>query len=138
MVSLFGRGLVEGVAKGEMVVSRQALSFLGGVNRFTGKVVDPNSDVYNKSISGKILFIRCSVGSTVGAYVIYAICRNNLGPKAIICEKADPMLVTGCAIAGIPLVDGIRLEVPIGTKTYALVNGAEGMIKISDKEEDIC
>ncbi|MGQ9781683.1 MAG: aconitase X swivel domain-containing protein [Nitrososphaeria archaeon] len=118
-------------------MSKQALSFLGGVDRFTGKVVDPKSDLYHKKVSEKILFICCSVGSTVGAYVIYAICKSNLGPKAIICERADPMLVTGCAIAGIPLIDGIRPEILINSKMYAFVNGSDGTVKIFDREEDL-
>ena len=137
IASLKGRGLVEGNVKGQMIISSQPLSFLGGVDRLTGKIVDPKSDLYQEKLFNKILYIPRSVGSTVGAYVIYAICKNNLGPKAIICDKADSIVVTGCAIAGIPLIDGIKYEKLSSHRAYAVINGTEGIIKIFDNKNDL-
>ena len=77
-----------------------------------------------------------SVGSTVGSYVIYAICKNNLGPKAIICEKADSMLVTGCAISEIPLIDGICFSKFFNSQAYAVVNGKRGTLDLLDKRDN--
>jgi len=123
-----GRGLVGGIVRGPIVASRQALSFLGGVDRFTGEIVDRKNNLHGERIAGKILYIPTSVGSTVGAYIIYSICKNNLGPKAIVCEKADLTLVTGCAIAGIPLVEGISFNQLLDTATYCILNGFEGTL----------
>lgn len=136
IASIKGRGLVEGIARGEIIATRQALSFLGGVDRITGKIVDQKNDLYNETIIGKILYIPKSVGSTVGSYVIYAICKNNLGPKAIICEKADSMLVTGCAISEIPLIDGICFSKFFNSKVYAVVNGKRGTLDLLDKRDN--
>ena len=44
------------------------------------------------------------VGSSVGAYTIYSIKSNNSAPLAMICEKVDLTVATGCALANIPLV----------------------------------
>jgi len=138
MIALLkGRGLVEGIVKGQMIISSQALSFLGGVDRLTGKIIDPKSNLYQQKMFNKILYIPRSVGSTVGAYVIYAICKNNLGPKAIICDKADSIIITGCAIAGIPLIDSIKYEKISSYKAYAVVNGTKGIIKIFDNKSDL-
>jgi len=44
------------------------------------------------------------VGSSVGAYTIYSIKSNNSSPLAMICEKVDLTVATGCALANIPLI----------------------------------
>jgi hypothetical protein len=44
------------------------------------------------------------VGSSVGAYTIYSIKSNNTAPVAMICQKADLTVATGCALANIPLI----------------------------------
>ena len=44
------------------------------------------------------------VGSSVGAYTIYSIKSNNSAPLAMICQKADLTVATGCALANIPLI----------------------------------
>jgi hypothetical protein len=136
-VKLKGRGLVEGLAKGEILISKNALSFLGGVDKNTGIVVDHKSDLYQKKISEKILYVPKSVGSTVGAYVIYSICKRGIGPKAIICDKADSMLVTGCAISNIPLIDGVKYEKIPTLSRYCIVNGKEGMLLLTDNLDEI-
>ena len=107
---LKGRGLVGGKFSGEMIISRKPLSFLGGIDVLSGKILDSNNNLYMEKISGRIFYLPTSVGSTVGAFVIYKLRKDNLGPQAIVCEKADSMLVTGCAISNIPLIDQINVE----------------------------
>ncbi|MEM3403640.1 MAG: DUF126 domain-containing protein [Nitrososphaeria archaeon] len=137
LLQLKGRGIVEGVAMGEILISKNTLSFLGGIDKNTGIVIDPKSDLYKKKISEKILYITESVGSTVGAYIIYTIGRKGVGPRAIICYKADSMLVAGCAISNIPLIDGIRYEkIPIFSK-YCAVNGKEGRLLLADNLNEL-
>ena len=40
----------------------------------------------------------------LGAYTIYSIKSNNAAPLAMICQKADLTVATGCALANIPLI----------------------------------
>lgn len=109
-IVLKGRGIVEGKFFGEMIISRKPLSFLGGIDVLSGKIMDINNNLYMERITGRIFYLPTSIGSTVGAFVIYKLCKDSLGPKAIVCKKADSMLVTGCAISNIPLVDRINIE----------------------------
>ncbi|MEK0323988.1 MAG: DUF126 domain-containing protein, partial [Nitrosopumilus sp.] len=51
-----------------------------------------------------ILVFPSGVVSSVGAYTIYSIKSNNTAPLAMICKKADLTVVTGCALANIPLI----------------------------------
>ncbi len=44
------------------------------------------------------------IGSSVGAYTIYSLKKNNSAPSAMICTDADLSVVSGCALANIPMV----------------------------------
>ena len=74
------------------------------VDKKTRIISDKNHDLVKKSIKDTILVFPSGVGSSVGAYTIYSIKSNNTAPLAMICQKADLTVVTGCALANIPLI----------------------------------
>jgi len=94
----------KGQAKGEVVVTKDSISFLGGVNPKTGIVIDSGHELYGESITDKILVIPSGKGSTVGSYVIFQMAKNKTAPLAIISIKAEPIIATGAIMAGIPMV----------------------------------
>ena len=96
--------LVNGKTHGTVLKSGDPINFLGTVDKKTGKVTDKNHDLYEKSIRNVILVFPSGVGSSVGAYTIYSIKANDSAPSAMICQKADLTVATGCALANIPLV----------------------------------
>ena len=77
---------------------------MGTVDKKTGIISDKNHDLFEKSIKDTILVFPSGVGSSVGAYTIYSIKSNNTAPLAMICQKADLTVATGCALANIPLI----------------------------------
>ena len=96
--------IVKGKVEGEILVAKNPINFLGAVDKKTGEILDERHDLYGKSIGGKILVFPYSVGSSVGAYTIYSLKSNNCAPKAMICQKPDITVASGCALADIPLV----------------------------------
>lgn len=104
-MSIKCRTISKGKANGELIVSKEPLSFLGGVDPKTGEVIDPNHGLKGKFIKDKILFILGGKGSTVGSYVIFQMKKNNVAPRAIICLNAEPIIITGAIISEIPMVD---------------------------------
>ncbi|MFB5629449.1 MAG: aconitase X swivel domain-containing protein [Nitrosarchaeum sp.] len=96
--------LVQGKTQGIILKSLNPINFLGTVDKKTGIISDKNHDLYDKSIKNSILVFPSGVGSSVGAYTIYSIKSNNTAPLAMICQKADLTVATGCALANIPLV----------------------------------
>jgi predicted aconitase with swiveling domain len=122
-----GRGIVKGIASGEILLSVAPLSFLSGVDPDTGVIIEQGHPLRGTSISGTVLAFEYGKGSTVGSYVLYALSRNGHAPAAIINGEAEPIIVVGAIISGIPMID--RLEVPITrlrTGTWATVNGDTG------------
>lgn len=96
--------LVSGKVKGVILKSNNSINFLGTVDKKTGIISDKNHDLFEKSIKDVILVFPSGVGSSVGAYTIYSIKSNNVAPLAMICQKADLTVATGCALANIPLI----------------------------------
>ncbi len=96
--------LVKGKVEGIILKSKDPINFLGTVDKKTGVISDQNHDLFEKSIKDSILVFPSGVGSSVGAYTIYSIKSNNSAPLAMICQKADLTVATGCALANIPLV----------------------------------
>ena len=96
--------LVSGKVEGTVLKSKDAINFLGTVDKKTGIISDKNHELYDKSIKDTILVFPSGVGSSVGAYTIYSIKSNGTAPLAMICQKADLTVATGCALANIPLV----------------------------------
>ncbi len=96
--------LVPGKVQGIVLKSEKPINFLGTVDKKTGIISDKNHDLFEKSIKDTILVFPSGVGSSVGAYTIYSIKSNNTAPLAMICQKADLTVVTGCALANIPLI----------------------------------
>ena len=96
--------LVSGKVEGTVLKSENPINFLGTVDKKTGIISDKNHDLFEKPVKGTILVFPSGVGSSVGAYTIYSIKSNNVAPLAMICQKADLTVATGCALANIPLI----------------------------------
>ncbi len=96
--------LVSGKVQGIVLKSKKPINFLGTVDKKTGIISDKNHDLFEKSIKDTILVFPSGVGSSVGAYTIYSIKSNNTAPLAMICQKADLTVATGCALTDIPLI----------------------------------
>jgi uncharacterized protein len=90
---------------GEILFTSQPIAFLQGVDPETGVVSDKKHELYGKPFSGKILVFPNAIGSSVGAYVIYRLKKNHVGPKAMINQNSDIITASGCAISRIPLFD---------------------------------
>lgn len=96
--------LVKGKAQGKILKSENPINFLGSVDKKTSIISDQHHDLFQKSLKDSILVFPSGVGSSVGAYTIYSIKSNNSAPIAMICQKVDLTVATGCALANIPLV----------------------------------
>ena len=130
MKILRGKVIVSGgTLRGKALVSKKPISFLGGVDPKSGVIIEKNHDLNGKCIKDKILCFPHGHGSTVGSYVMYALAKNNLAPKAILNEKADPVVVVGAVLAGIPMISEVNIG-QIKTGDLLEIYCREGIIKI--------
>ena len=111
MTDIKCRMISKGKEEGECIVTNESISFLGGVDPKTGTVIDKKHELYGQCITDKILVIPSGKGSTVGSYVIYQMAKNDTAPKAIICQKAEPIIAIGAIISKIPMVDNPEIDI---------------------------
>lgn len=105
------RQISKGKITCDAIVTKDPISFLGGVDPKTGIVIDKNNELFDKCITDKILVMPSGKGSTVGSYVIYQMAKNNTAPKAIICQNAEPIIAIGAIISKIPMVDNPNVDI---------------------------
>uniref|UniRef100_A0A7C3WL25 phosphomevalonate dehydratase n=1 Tax=Thermofilum pendens TaxID=2269 RepID=A0A7C3WL25_THEPE len=122
---LEGKPVVEGVARGELLVTREPLAFFGGVDPLTGVVLEHGHELRGRRLSGKLLVLPHSRGSTVGSYTLLRLARRGVAPSGIIAQKGDEVLVVGCIIAGIPM-----MLVPSLQELYELGNGRIAELRV--------
>jgi predicted aconitase with swiveling domain len=134
-IVLRGRKVIGGLAEGEAVVTKEPVSFLGGVNPDKGVVVERGHELEGQSITGKIFVFPHGKGSTAGPYIIYAMAKRKTAPVAMINVEAEPIIAVGAAMGNIPLVDRLDknpLEV-IATGDHVRMDGDQGIVEITKK-----
>jgi len=94
-LKITGCCVVPGIAKGEVLVTSQPLSFWGGVDPATGLINDPRHDLFRKSIAGKVLVFPFGKGSSTGSLIMLELARVDKAPAAIVNVRTEPILATG-------------------------------------------
>ncbi|MFH1221958.1 MAG: DUF126 domain-containing protein [Candidatus Micrarchaeota archaeon] len=109
-VNIKGRIISRGVGRGKVLLSKDAISFLGGVDPKTGMVVEKGHSLEGRCISGTILVFPRGKGSTVGSYVMLQLKKNKKAPAAIINAEAEPIIAVGAIISKIPMLDKLEKD----------------------------
>lgn len=91
--------LVEGDAAGKVLACAQGLSFWGGVDPDTGKIIDAHHPNCGVSLAGKIVLMPTSRGSCSGSGVMLQLARNGHAPAALVFREAEDILTLGAMIA---------------------------------------
>jgi hypothetical protein len=128
-MKLIGRKIYKGTAEGQALVTKDGISFYGGVDPDTGEVVEVGHELEGQTVSGKILVFPSGKGSTVGSYTMYRMMKNNKAPAAIVNSEIDTIIAVGCIISEIPCVDKININ-EIKTGQNLIVNGTEGIVEV--------
>ena len=127
---LNGRKISTGHAEGNALVTSMGISFYGGVDPETGRVVEKGHELEGQSIAGRVLVFPTGKGSTVGSYTLYRLKKAGLAPMAIINAESETITAVGCIISDIPCVDHISIE-RIETGMQASVDGESGVVEVS-------
>ena len=92
--------LVEGSASGEVLACAEGLSFWGGVDPLTGRIIDVHHPDHGKSVTGKVLTMPTSRGSCSGSGVLLELALNGLAPAALVFSEDEETLTLGALVAG--------------------------------------
>lgn len=93
------RSILGGVAQGPVITTQEALSFWGGVDPGTARVIDVHHPLHGSCLTGAILMMPSSRGSCTGSGVLLDLVLSGRAPAALIFSEAEDVLTLGALIA---------------------------------------
>jgi hypothetical protein len=108
--------VLAGTASGPVLATPEGLSFWGGVDPATARVIDAHHPLHGESVAGAALMMPTSRGSCTGSGVLLDLALNGRAPAALIFCEAEDVLTLGALVAarlfgcGLPVV---RLSRPL-------------------------
>jgi len=105
-----GRVLIPGKVEGSAMVSRigfntytsYKLNMVGGVTDKSICTDGDNTDLYGKDITGAILCLPQTIGSTTGGFVLMGVAKMGLAPRAMLfANHVDSLALGGLIMADI-------------------------------------
>ena len=98
---------------GQALVLSAPISFWGGVDPATGRIADVRHPQCGEVISGRVLFLPATIGSSSASAVLLELVRNRHAPAALVLHEPDAILLLGLIVArqmGWPAPVAVRLD----------------------------
>jgi len=142
-IILRGHKGIGGIAEGEALVSKNALSYIfdiGGIwnEPMSAKVTNKKEmpDWYGKDLAGKVLVFPTGRGGIFSTAMLMGLVKKGLGPKAMINVKTHPVFTYASIVLDIPTVDRLNknpCEV-IETGDWVKVDAQKGTVEVTKKK----
>lgn len=98
-MELRAKCLVAGTAAGPLLFSDEPLSFWGGINPATGKIIDRHHPLSGKRLKDHVFAMPCGRGSCTGSVAMLELLLNGQGPVAMIFQRREEILTLGVIVA---------------------------------------
>jgi predicted aconitase with swiveling domain len=115
--------VIAGNAAGLAVVLARPLSFWGGIDVATGRIIDATHPNRGETVTGRILVMPGGRGSSSSSSVLAEAIRRKTAPAGIILARPDAILAVGAIVADmlyalrVPLVIGDTEDLKSGLPT---------------------
>lgn len=96
---LTGRPVVPGSAEGIALVSREPISFWGGLDLSTGEIIDRRHERSGAVVTGRVFVFPQGRGSSTSSATFMESIKAGVAPAAIINLKVDPILALGSIVS---------------------------------------
>jgi predicted aconitase with swiveling domain len=96
---LRGRTLAPGRARGKVLVLAEPLSFWGGMDPDTGRIVDMRHPQTGASVAGAVVAMRSGRGSSSSSSVLAEAIRAGTAPAGVILVEPDVIVALGSIVA---------------------------------------
>ncbi|MBT3659217.1 MAG: DUF126 domain-containing protein [Rhodospirillaceae bacterium] len=113
-LTLQAEAIIDGAAAGPVLRLAEPISFWGGVDPLSGKIIQPTHPDCGVSIAGKVLVLPGTIGSSSSSAIMLELIREGVAPAAIILSKADAILALGAVVAGeleLPMLPVLRCDI---------------------------
>jgi len=106
-------------ALGPALVLTAPISFWGGVDPKSGRIADVRHPQAGALVTGQVMFLPGTIGSSSAAAVLLELVHANLAPAALVLDEPDAILLLGLIVAG-----EMGLAVPIAVQLAKAEQGA--------------
>ena len=96
---LTGKPIVAGSAQGAALVSKEPISFWGGLCPRTGEIIDRRHELSGKIVTGRVFVFPKGRGSSTSSATLMESIAAGVAPAAIINLKVDPILALGSIVS---------------------------------------
>jgi len=131
-IVLSGRKVVGGVAEGEALVTREAISGWGGVDPMQGKIIETRHELRGVTFKDKVLVFPGAKGSSGWSVAFHTTRLAGTAPKALVFNEMTTKVALGAVVMRVPSVtdlDRDPLEV-IETGDWVKVDGDAGTVEV--------
>lgn len=91
--------VLPGEAQGPVLRLREPISFWGGIDPRTGTVTDPGSTACGRVVTGTVLVIAATRGSSSASAVLLELLHAGRAPAALVLGAVDAILGLGVLVA---------------------------------------
>lgn len=91
-------GILPGAARGPILASDQPLSFWGGVDPATARVIDVHHPLHGQCLTGAVLMMPSTRGSCTGSGVLLDMILSGRGPAALVFSEPEDVVTLGALI----------------------------------------
>lgn len=91
--------LAEGRGAGDVLALRDPLSFWGGLDSASGRVIDRWHPDHGALVTGRVLLMPAGRGSSSGSSVLAEAIRLGTGPAAVVLKARDAIVTVGAMVA---------------------------------------
>ena len=96
---LTGKPIVAGSAQGAALVSKEPISFWGGLCPRTGEIIDRRHELSGAIVTGRVFVFPKGRGSSTSSATLMESIASGVAPAAIINLKVDPILALGSIVS---------------------------------------
>lgn len=100
--------LTYGQGSGPLLRLNEPISFWGGID-YLGMIVDRTHPQYGLSVTGTVLAMTTSRGSSSGSFCLMELMRTQLAPAAIVLTEPDGVTCTGVLVGA----ETYGIELPV-------------------------
>ena len=117
--------IVRGRGSGELLHSTVGLSFWGGIDPTSARVIDATHPLHGACVAGAVLAIPSGRGSCTGSAVLLELLLAGRAPAAIVLRQPDEILAIG-AIVGEELFGRSVPLIAIGDRAFDALGASAG------------
>jgi len=132
-IILHGRKVVGGLAEGEAIVSKQAISFAGGIDHYSGTVIQKGHELRNQSLKQKVLVFPSAKGSSAWSTTAHLTRLEGNAPAAIIIGEINSRSALGTVVMHTPTVSDLDRDAVqvIESGDWVKVDADKGIVEIT-------